>query len=197
VNSYSYVANNPLKHIDPTGNILESVIDVVSLSLSINDFKQNPTFGNAAFVGLDAIGLAIPGIPAIGGILKHGDEIVKGTKALVNGVDNASDGVKVIKSFDATAQQQKMLQGIENNKALNTIKDVFRITDEIPGGTMGALRNEILTGDTTKGIFHDNKARNTINRIQNIFKTENLNKIESARLQSISNSLKSLLKNVK
>jgi RHS repeat-associated protein len=79
LNSYSYVRNNPPRNIDPSGKFF---LDLVSLGLSINDYRQEPSLANAAFVGLDALGAAIPGVPAVG-ILKHTDD-VSGTVKNIN-----------------------------------------------------------------------------------------------------------------
>ncbi len=194
LNSYSYATNNPLKYTDPQGEFIDTLADLAFIGYDLYKVGQawyqgESVKGELGNLGLDVGGALIPGVTGLGM-----------TNRVVRGVDKIQDGAKIIhrtKQFDAVAQQQKMLEGVENLKAINTIKDVFRKSDTIPGGTMGALRNEILTGKSTEGIFHTNKAENTINRIQNIFKTENLKQAESDRLQSISNSLKSLLKNVK
>jgi len=201
LNSYSYVANNPLKNTDPDGEIVETVVDVGFVtydtgntlykggqfvgSLFSGDFQKvsgasNAFLGSFVDLSVDAGATLIPFVPA--GLTR---------------VDDAAKLVNKAKDFDALAQQSKMLKGIENSKAINTIKAVFKPSDTIPGGTIGALRNEIMTGNKTKDIFHTEKAKNVISNIRNVFKSENLNKVESSRLNSISNSLQSLIKHIK
>ena len=201
LNSYSYSINNPVIYVDPDGNFLETFLDVGFVtydsgntlykggqfigSLFSGNLQQasdasEAFLGSFVDLGTDTAAMFIPFVPA--GLTK---------------VDDAAKLANKAKNFDAVAQQSKMLKGIENSKAINTLKSVFKTSDTIPGGTMGALRNEIMTGNKTKGIFHTKKAENVINNIRNVFKTENLNKIESSRLQGISNSLKSLIKNIK
>ena len=191
LNSYAYALGNPVLHSDPSGEIAPlllvawAVAEVGLAAWDAVDLVQTLGDNNATSTEkLTTGGLFLIGAIAPGGGYTKADNIAK----------NASD---VGRKFDAVKQQQKMLKGIENSKAINTIKATFKTSDEVPGGTMGALRNEINTGNATKNIFHTGKARNTINRIQNIFKTESLNKVESSRLEGISNSLKSLIKNVK
>ena len=41
-NRYAYANNNPYKFVDPTGNIAETALDVVSLGLSIAQYKARP-----------------------------------------------------------------------------------------------------------------------------------------------------------
>ncbi len=217
-NSYAYARNNPLKYNDPDGQFLDTVIDAGFTAWDGSSFIQHTGnwLGDQALIGIGKLtgntriennGRA--GLVQSGTALKSasvdlgidvGATLIPGVPAFVGRIDDvaklANKADNVAKTFNAVEQQQKMLKGIENEKAINTIKDVFRKSDEVPGGTMGAIRNEILTGNSTKGIFHGNKAENTINRIQNVFKSEKLNSVETSRLQSISNSLKSLVKNL-
>ena len=66
-NSYSYVANNPLRLIDPTGEIpFETAVDVIAVTLSAIAYSQNPTLGNAAWLFLDGAGMALPYVPSYG-----------------------------------------------------------------------------------------------------------------------------------
>ncbi len=63
LNRYSYVRNNPLRYTDPTGNYLDTVVDIASISMSINDLKNNPVDPiNWVALGADVVTTALPGI---------------------------------------------------------------------------------------------------------------------------------------
>lgn len=58
------------------------VADWASLRLSLNDFIQDPSLANVDWVLLDALGAALPVLPALGTI-KHGSDLIQSaTKAL-------------------------------------------------------------------------------------------------------------------
>lgn len=200
LNSYAYSVNNPVIYVDPDGNFLDTFLDVGFVTYDAgNTLYKGGQFLGAVFsgnfdranesaqaflgsftdLGVDTGAALIPFVPA--GLTK---------------VDDVAKLANKAKNFDAVAQQSKMLKGIENSKVINTIKATFKPSDKIPGGTMGALRNEINTGLKTQNRYHLEKAKNTINRIDNIFRTQNLNKVESSRLQGIRNSLESLKKHI-
>jgi RHS repeat-associated protein len=62
-NRYVYAANNPYKYKDPDGRAFETAWDIASLALSVGQFMQSPSLGNALGVAVDAAAVAIPGIP--------------------------------------------------------------------------------------------------------------------------------------
>ncbi len=67
-NSYSYGRGNPMRFSDPQGTYIESGFDLAMLSISVGIFFANPSWSNLGAVGLDTTSLALPGVPAIGGL---------------------------------------------------------------------------------------------------------------------------------
>jgi len=63
--------------VDPDGQMAETPFDVLVAALSLLDYVANPTWGNAIFLGLDAIGAASPGLPSIIGYARHGSQAAK------------------------------------------------------------------------------------------------------------------------
>jgi RHS repeat-associated protein len=63
-----------------------------------------------------------------------------------------------------------------NARLQKTIDIMFKPSDTIPGGTAGAIRNELLTDIPTGGRFHKIKGEQTINRLRNIISQENLSR---------------------
>lgn len=67
-NRYAYARNNPLRFTDPDGRAIETVLDVVALAASIRAVYNDPgSISNWVAAGVDAISVAAPGIPALGG----------------------------------------------------------------------------------------------------------------------------------
>jgi RHS repeat-associated protein len=70
-NRYAYGNNNPYKYVDPDGRAAETALDLISLGLSINEYRQNPSFWSGVGVAIDAIGTVIPFVPAGVGTIRQ------------------------------------------------------------------------------------------------------------------------------
>jgi hypothetical protein len=68
----------------------------------------------------------------------------------------------------------------ENTALQNTLKALYQGTDEIEGGTAGAIRQEALTGEPTKGVFHLQKGIERIRNLENILQRESLSEADKA-----------------
>jgi RHS repeat-associated protein len=80
-NRYAYANNNPYKFKDPDGQVAETIIDAVSLALSIAAYRAEPSLLNALGVVYDGVALAVPVLPAIG-IIRHADAVTDAASAL-------------------------------------------------------------------------------------------------------------------
>ena len=101
LNRYNYVKSSPLNYTDPSGNVVETVIDVVSAIDSSVRFMNDPSWANAGFAVWD-IGAAI--IP-----LAPGSYVVKGAKYLGE-FDNAVQAGKALSLLnEAGYLKDKML----------------------------------------------------------------------------------------
>jgi len=95
-NLYPYSHNNPLKYVDPSGEIpLETVLDVVSIGLSAAEFGNDPSLVNGLFLAWDIAATIIPYAPgsyAVKGS-KYVDDVIKTTKK-IHGNSKLSDKVQ-------------------------------------------------------------------------------------------------------
>jgi RHS repeat-associated protein len=109
LNWYSYCGNNPVKYVDPDGKWFETALDVVSLTMSLNDVKNDP--GNPlnwAVLGGDVVTTFTPGL-ACGGL------IVKS----FNKADNIVDASKgIAKSFEKSISKMSASERVAEVKQL-------------------------------------------------------------------------------
>jgi hypothetical protein len=71
LNYYTYVYNNPLRYVDPSGNIpVETIFDIGSLIYSTFKYIKNPTAENYTYVAWDLAASATPYLP--GSYVKRG-----------------------------------------------------------------------------------------------------------------------------
>ena len=88
VNWYIYGMNNPMKYTDSTGMWIDTFVDVVGLGLTILEFIENPSLGNAAWVVVDTAAVFVPFVPGT----KTGRIVIKWV--------TKSDPAKVFKNIE-------------------------------------------------------------------------------------------------
>ena len=100
VSPYAFCAGNPVKYLDPDGEIIGTAIDVASVAIGIGSFIKNVRSGNvkeavgdAVGVAVDVVAAAMPFIPGGVGLVRNGAKTAKA----INAIDNAADAVKVQK----------------------------------------------------------------------------------------------------
>ncbi len=130
-NSYSYAGNNPITYKDPTGRYLESGFDVAMLGISIASFANNPSWSNAAGVALDVGSLALPGVPAVGGMAVRGTKIAnqatdaaKATQIGKNAAQGRAYEETVFKEFQKTVSDAVQQLTIKTDSGVKTRVDI-------------------------------------------------------------------------
>ena len=88
-NLYSYCLNNTVIYKDSTGNVAETVFDVIFLGLSVADVIANP-YDPWAWAGLagDVVDVAVPFFGGVGEVIK-----------CCGAVDKAKDAVSAAKKL--------------------------------------------------------------------------------------------------
>lgn len=74
----------------------------------------------------------------------------------------------------STQYAQTLTNVASNPKLINIVNNTYKVTDTISGGTFGAVRNELITGQPTAGTFHFEKMMNTLSGLSNVLKSGNL-----------------------
>jgi hypothetical protein len=135
-NRYSYVQNNPLKYIDPSGNLWETVLDVGSFFWSFGELVTNPSWENAGYLLWDTASIALPFVPgsyigkAVNGFNKVGGKIIDSTgKAFKSFTKwNLKDNLKLLTGVDDAMISAGKLQAHHwlPSKFEDWFKDVFK-----------------------------------------------------------------------
>ena len=82
-----------------------------------------------------------------------------------------------------------------SNPALQrTIDALFQPTDRLPGGTAGAIRHELETGELVGGRSHLIKGADRIRNLERIMRRENLSPADRATAQRLLHDLQDALK---
>lgn len=137
LNYYTYSANNPIYYCDPSGNVWETVFDVVSLGLSIAEAVNDPTNGWLWIgVAADAVDL-IPFVTGVG-------ETVRVIKTL----DNVTDSVDTI--HDAKKAGGAIEEAVSDIKELGTVTGTLG-AEHIDSWQAAEKSLRGLIGDTSVG----------------------------------------------
>ena len=116
---YAYCAGDPVNMVDPDGELPDFFWDIYSIASGIYSAAKNTIKGefkealkDAAGVGLDVVSAVIPGVPAIGRVLRNGDNLVDAAKVL-NKADNVVDAGRVVNKAEDVVDAGKATTRIE------------------------------------------------------------------------------------
>ena len=141
-NRYVYGRNNPYKFKDPDGRFAETLWDIASLALSVNEFRSNPSIGNAIGVAVDAAAVVIPGIPGGVGAIRQAGKAAEG----------ATTAARVGEKTAAATRADNVAKGIPESQLGPSGKPKIHVVDH--GGqrkeAKDAARAEVGKGGTTE-----------------------------------------------
>jgi RHS repeat-associated protein len=87
-NRYAYANNNPYKFVDPDGRAADLILDIGFIGYDIYKLATEPSWTNAAALGGDVLGAAVPFVTGVGSGIRaaaHADEAAD----LLRGADAA------------------------------------------------------------------------------------------------------------
>ena len=153
---YTYCGNDGVNRVDPSGNIWETIFDIVSLGDSIYSMCTNPSWENAGYLLWDAASL-IPGVPG-SYVAKVPAKTAKVAKTAAK-VSKVGKGTRAASKSLRTASKAKRAKVLYKNKKyinkakklkVKKIAHIKRATEKItkkgikkaiPSKVVNALRN--------------------------------------------------------
>lgn len=81
------------------------------------------------------------------------------------------------------------IPAVSNQKLQNHINALFKAGDQVPGGTAGAIREELRTGKPTGGKEHLEKGEGHVQGLSNLLKSGTLNAHDKAIAEWLENDL--------
>ena len=169
MNLYGYAGGDPINFSDPFGLCPEPG--------SEGDTGE-PCFDGPGAVGMVLFGAINTGgrtaqrvIGQAAGALRHARGVrAAGKSAFAHGAPTAAD-----------------------DGSQGAIDQLFRAGDDVPGGTAGAVRYEIVTGQPLGGKFHGRKASERIAHVSRLIRSGKLGEADQALAQRIVDDLDSAL----
>ncbi len=122
LNLYTYCFNNPLIYHDPTGHVVDTVLDVVSVGFSLYDMITDPSWENALYLLWDVASVCIPFVPG-----SYVAKAVKYTSKFIKGMDNAFGATKLFNKINNGANM--MFDTFKFNNKLDTGMDLAKRAD--------------------------------------------------------------------
>jgi len=146
-NPYSYSNNNPVNLSDPSGKFWD-LIDVGFFALSLKQFADCPSWGNAGWAALDAVSL-LPFIPSVG-YITHADDAAKllnKANHIFGKSDHGLDGLLRVYNGDQTKALEAIIKSTQN--LANEGKLIQNFHDGVSINVQGfdiVVRGEIIDG---------------------------------------------------
>ncbi len=147
VNRYAYGSNNPYKFRDADGQVVETIIDVVSLGLSIAAFKEDPTIVNGLGLAYDAIATATPFLPAGFGILKNAGRAADALGDAARVADKAGDAARRAVGIGEHAGESIAARSVGRDFNAAERAEINRIGSETGCHTCGAKNPGTKSGN--------------------------------------------------
>ncbi len=175
LNRYAYVRNNPYKYKDPSGNYLESAIDVGFIIYDVKEIQKDPSFTNYVALGADVLGAALPGATGFGAgarvvirTVEKGDKLIDTYRGVDTGADALRSGGNILESAgklgnDISSKHQDKINALQNK--FNNFKDQLHLGDkddrlvfaqqEINGERVLTKNHITKVHNTQKGLLNE------------------------------------------
>ena len=115
---YTYCGNDGINRIDPSGNIWETIFDIVSIGESIYSMVTNPSWENAGYLAWDVASI-IPGVP--------GSYVAKVPAKVIKSSAKAAKTAKTaVKASKAGKYVNKAAKGIRRSSKAKRVKILYK-----------------------------------------------------------------------
>ena len=123
---YAFCNNNPVNFVDPDGRYIETIWDVVSISIGVKNLRENIKAGNVKAAIGDGVGILIDGLAAAFPVVPGGIGAARTAgRAAINAAEGAIDAAKAVD----TAKDAKTVSSI-NDVTKSTETDLLQYMEE-------------------------------------------------------------------
>jgi RHS repeat-associated protein len=144
-NLFSYATNNPVMNADPSGNVIETVIDIASVAWSFADLVDDPSWINLGFLAWDVASVFIPFVP--------GSYAAKGTKKLLKIASKADDFKDATYlTVGAYSKVKKLLKGAKGVEVHHLIEKRFIKTGKLKNGAKKLVQSKMMAVPISKKL---------------------------------------------
>ena len=151
--------------VDPDGELPDFFWDIYSVASGIYSAAKNTIKGefkealkDAAGVGLDVVSAVIPGVPAIGRVLRNGDNLVDAAKVL-NKADNVVDAGKATTRIEKLHEKAKIRQEAHRQIEAKLKKESGAEIEQVIKIGKNKVRKDAIMPDGTLVIIKPNTPR--------------------------------------
>jgi len=132
-NRYAYVRNNPMRYVDPDGEVIDTAWDVVNIGLGVASLVSNLQEGNYFSAALDAGGVALDSAAAAVPFVPGGfGTLIKGARV----VDKADDAIDLARGLAKGSSKRNL---VTREGRLRQLVDDANVSST----DRGWIRNEI------------------------------------------------------
>jgi hypothetical protein len=188
-----------LVHTDPDGRIFRKLFDAVS------DFLKR-SLGRAAPPGEITIDPAAQALVDEGLLTEEqAMRVSRGATAsltqqgLIEATSDLGGGVVVAgmivgSELAMQGMSERVFSAVERGPLARALGQLFRRRDKIPGGTAGAIRHELRTGELVGGRSHLIKGAERSRELESILKSEPLSPQDRRVAEAVLDDLRSALR---
>jgi len=116
-NLFEYGGNNPLVKIDPSGQYIETAIDIASLTYDINEYRKNKTFFNGLCVAAGIVTTALP-------IAAGGGTVLRGIRSISQSTKFTKSSLSLGREVHATYKLSEHAPALKRFKEYTGVKGI-------------------------------------------------------------------------
>lgn len=165
LNPYTYVHNNPATYNDPKGLFFDIVLDIFFVAYDVYNLVTEPSWENAAALGLDAVAAVIPGVTGAGMVYKTMNAASKAEKVVAQGIKIEKAVTKTEKYLVNVAKEADKLNVVgKSDRVAGTLKHTeakniitkemsnlkpevtYKGSDVVAYGTKESVRPDVVRG---------------------------------------------------